>query len=545
MPQVFPHISVWGSSFLAGIPPASAGPSVLLAPSSVHSLTHSLTHSHSQASAETSSLTHSLIHTTHSITDETAEGPAVSRDCRRACGARGRRWAGSLRSVQRLQKGLRRAWSPLGRLSPQFPETAEGPAARVVAAGPALSTVSRGCMRVCGARGRRWAGSLRSVQRLQKGLRRAWSPLGRLSPQCPETAEGPVARVVAAGPALSAVSRDCRRACGARGRRWAGSLHSVQRLHEGLRRAWSPLGRLSPQCPETAEGPAARVVAAGPALSAVSRDWRAWSPLGRLSPQCPETAEGPAARVVAAGPALSTVSRDCRRACGARGRRWAGSLRSVQRLQKGLRRAWSPLGRLSPQCPETAEEPVARVVAAGPALSAVSRDCRRACGARGRRWAGSLHSVQRLHEGLRRAWSLLGRLSLQWPALSAVSRDCRRACGARGRRWAGSLRSVQRLHEGLRRAWSPLGRLSPQCPEARGRRWAGSPQCPETAEGPAARVVAAGPALSAVSRDCRRACGARGRRWAGSLRSVQRLQKGLRRAWSPLGRLSPQCPEAA
>ena len=192
-----------------------------------------------------------------------------------------------------------------------------------------------------------------SLRRLQKGLRRAWSPLGaRLSPQwpaqCPETAEGAAARVVAAGsPALSAVSgavsRDCRRACGARGRRWGpGSLRSVQRLQKGAR------GR-------------------GPALSAVS----------------------------------GAVSRDCRRGCGARGRRWGpGSLRSgrrsVQRLQKGLRRAWSPLGaRLSPQCPaqcpETAEGPAARVVAAGgPALSAVSgavsRDCRRACGARGRRW---------------------------------------------------------------------------------------------------------------------------------------------------------------
>ena len=44
--------------------------------------------------------------------------------------------------------------------------------------------------------------------------------------------------------------------------------------------------------------------------------------------------------------------------------------RSVQRLQKGLRRAWSPLGgRLSPQCPaqcpETAEVPAARVVELG------------------------------------------------------------------------------------------------------------------------------------------------------------------------------------
>ena len=171
-----------------------------------------------------------------------------------------------------MQKGLRRALSPLGaRLSPQWPaqspETVEGAAARVVAAGsPALSAVagavSRDCRRGCGARCRRWGpGSLRSGRR---SLQSALSPLGaRLSlqwpAQCPETAEGAAARVVAAGgPALSAVagavSRDCRR----------------------LRRALSPLGaRLSPQwpaqCPETVEGAAARVVAAGgSALSAVA-----------------------------------------------------------------------------------------------------------------------------------------------------------------------------------------------------------------------------------------------------------------------------------
>ena len=346
--------------------------------------------------------------------------------------------------------------------------------------------------------------SLRSVQRLQKGARgRRW------------------------GPALSAVSgavfRDCRRASGARGRRWGpGSLRSVQRLQKGLRRAWSPLGvRLSPQWPA----------------------------------QGPETAEGPAARVVAAGgPALSAVSgavfRDCRRASGARGRRWGpGSLRSVERLQKGLRRAWSLLGvrlspqwpaagagsrdcrracgargrrwaRLSPQCPaqcsETAEGPPARVVAAGgPALSAVSRDCRRASGARGRRWgSGSLRS------GRRRVQRLQGR-----------------ACGARGRRWGpGSLAQCSETAEGAAaRVVAAGGRLSPQCPA----------QCSETAEGAAARAVAAGgPALSAVScpetaevpaarvvaaggpalfRDCRRASGARGRRWGpGFLRSPRR-----------------------
>ena len=203
---------------LAGIPPASAGPSFLpsssppphsltdttqdltthslthsLTHSPTHSLTHSLTHSHSQASAETSSLTHSLIHTTHSITD-----------------------SGSLRSVQRLQKGLRRVWSPLGRLSPQCPETAEGPAARVFAAGPLAGLCPE-------------TAEGRSVQRLQKGRRRAWSPRGprRFCVQRLQKA---------------AVSRDYRRACGARGRRWAGSRRSVQRLQKGLRRAWSPLG---------------------------------------------------------------------------------------------------------------------------------------------------------------------------------------------------------------------------------------------------------------------------------------------------------------
>ena len=509
---VIPHISVWGSSFVGchparirpsflpsffpSFPPSSSLPPPLtrsLARSLSHSLTQSLTHS------LTDSLTHSLTHTfrrlqrlrhslTHSFTPltpsltrlqkglqcpETAEGPAarvvaagpalsaVSRDCRRACGARGRRWAGSLRSVQRLQKGLRRAWSPLGRLCPQCPETAEGPAARVVAAGPALSTVSGGC---------RTAGPALSA--VSRDCRRACGARGRLSPQCPETAEGPAvsqsvqspaARLVAVGPALSAVSRDCRRACGARGRRWAGSLCS---------------GRLSPQCPETAEGPAARVVAAGPALSAVSRDCKRACSVQRLQKGLRRALGG------------SPVSRDCRRACGARGRRWAGSLRSVQRLQqKGLRRAWSPLGRLSPQCPETAEGPAARVVAAGPALSAVSRDCRRAGGARGRRWApgGSVSRDCRRPQCPETTEGPAARVVAAGPALSAVSRDCKRL---------------------QRRAWSPLGRLSPQCPE--------------TAEGPVARVVAAGPHAGLCPET------AEGR-------SVQRLQKGLRRARSPRG----------
>ena len=56
-----------------------------------------------------------------------------------------------------------------------------------------------------------------------------------------------VISIVSLTPALSAVSRDCRRACGARGRRWA--PRSLQ---------WQA------QYPEPPEGAAARVVAAGP-----------------------------------------------------------------------------------------------------------------------------------------------------------------------------------------------------------------------------------------------------------------------------------------
>ena len=158
---------MWGSSFVGchpgirpSFPPSSSPPPPLThfarSTHSLHSLTP-LTHS-----------LHSLTHSTHSLTPLTHSTHSL-------------------------------------RFSPE-----EGAAARVVAAGgPALSAVSRDCRRGCGARGRRWGpGSLRSVrrsvQRLQKGLRRAWSPLGaRLSPQCPaqcpETAEGAAARVVAAG----------------------------------------------------------------------------------------------------------------------------------------------------------------------------------------------------------------------------------------------------------------------------------------------------------------------------------------------------------
>ena len=109
----------------------------------------------------------------------------------------------------------------------------------------------------------------------------------------------------------------------------------AQSLQKGLRRALSPLGpplslQWQAQYPEPPEGAAARVVA------------------------YPEPPEGAAARVVAAGPpSLSAVAgavpRASRRGCGARCRRWAplalcSGRRSTQSLQKGLRRASSPLG---------------------------------------------------------------------------------------------------------------------------------------------------------------------------------------------------------
>ena len=147
-----PHISVWGSSFV-GCHPArirpSFLPSVLLAPSSTHSLARSLARSltHSPTHSLTHPLTHSL---THSLTHCTLTLPAVSRDLVTHSLTHSFTHSipdsGSLRSVQRLQKGLRRSVQRLQK---------------------ALSAVSgavfRDCRRASGARGRRWApgGSVR------------------------------------------------------------------------------------------------------------------------------------------------------------------------------------------------------------------------------------------------------------------------------------------------------------------------------------------------------------------------------------------------
>ena len=236
------------------------------------------------------------------------------------------------------------------------------------------------------------------------------------------------------------------------------------------------------QCPETAEGPAARVVAAGP--PAVLRV----TAIGICKAmQCPETAEGPAARVVAAGPLALCSGR-----------------RSTQSLQKGLRRAWSPLGPLR----------FCALVFLGFAKQ---------------------RSVQRLQKGLRGAWSPLG------PSLSAVAgavpRASRRDCGARGRRWAPAVLCVTAIV--ICKAMAVTG-CEAHCNGCGTRSHHSLTHSLTPSLTPALSAVSRDcrRGCGAVSRDCRRACGARGRRWAPlSLRSTQSLQKGLRRAWSPLGPL--------
>ena len=205
---------------------------------------------------------------------------AVPRASRRGCGARCRRWCRWLSSWQA-----------------QYPEPPEGAAARVVAAG------TSGCPR-----GRR------SIQSLQKGLRRALSPLV------------PLAACRVAGSYHLNIPR---------GRR------STQSLQKGLRRALSPLVPL-----------AVLVAGAVPRASrrrcgARCRRWCRWLSSWQAQYQSLQMA---AARVVAAGAAGCP-----------RGRR------STQSLQKGLRRALSPLVPLAVLVAEPPEGAAARVVAAGAA----------------------------------------------------------------------------------------------------------------------------------------------------------------------------------
>ena len=324
---------------------------------------------------------------------------AVPRASRRGCGARCRRWCRWPSSWQA-----------------QYPEPPEGAAARVVAAGAACClrqaqypeppegaaarVVAAGCL----PRGRR------STQTVEKGLRRALSPLvplaafGRRSTQSPQKglrrALSPLVplAVLVAG----AVPRASRRGCGARCRRWCRWLSSWQAQYPeppskrgcGARcRRWCRwLSSWQAQYPE----PHRR------GCGARCRRWCRW-PSSLWQAQYPEPPEGAAARVVAAGAAGCP-----------RGRR------STQSLQKGLRRALSPL------------VPLAVFLVAG----AVPRASRRGCGARCRRWCRWLSSwqaqYQSLQKGLRRTLSPLVPLAVF------------------GRR------STQSLQKGLRRALSPL-----------------------------------------------------------------------------------------
>ena len=478
--------------------------------------------------------THNFIYTPFLSHLTSAVAGAVSRDCRRGCGARCRRWGpGSLRSgrcsLQRLQKGLRRVLSPLGaRLSPQWPaqspETAEGAAARVVAAGAAgcprgrrslqspqkglrplvplaafrvAGAVSRASRRGCGARCRRWCRWLSAVSRASRrgcGARcrrwRRWQSSWQA--QSPEPPEGAAARVVAAGAA----------GC-PRGRR------SIQSLEKGLRRALSPLVPL-------AEGPAARVVAAGclpRGRRSISRASRracarvvaagaACCPRGytQMSPLVPL-----AVRVAGAEPRASR--RGCAACCLPRGRR------SIQSLKKGLWRALSPL------------VPLAAFLVAG----AVSRASRRGCGARCRRWcrwpssawqaqspeppegafarvvaagaAGCLPHGRRSIQ-LRRALSPLVPLAVR--VAGAVSRASRRGCGARCRLSLWQAQSPEPPEGAVPlAAFRVAGAVYPEPAEGAAARvvaawcrWLSSwqAQSPEPPEGAVARVVAAGAA---------------------------------------------------
>ena len=336
-----------------------------------------------------------MLHITHSLTDTTQDLTTHSLHSLTHSLTHSLRWLPSV-------------WQA------QYPEPPEGAAARVVAAGAA-----------CCLRGRR------STQSLQKGLRRALSPLVPLA-------------VLVAG----AVSRASRRGCGARCRRWCRWLSSWQAQYPrasrrgcGARcRRWCRLlSSWQAQYPEPPAGAAARVVAAG--AVGCPRDRRSTQSLQKglrraLSPLVPL-----AVLVAGAVP---------RRGCGARCRRWCRWLFS----------AWQA------QYPEPPEGAAARVVAAGAA-----------CCLRGRRSTQSLQKGLRralsplvplavlvagaVQKGLRRALSPLVPLAVF--VAGAVPRASRRGCGARCRRWCRWLSSWQA-------------------------------QYPEPPEGAAARVVAAGAA---------------------------------------------------
>ena len=329
--NIIPHISVWGSSFLAATPLAAAirrrRGYLSHAPSSSQSilststsLSHASPHQSSCSHVHSTTLTHIQLHIilftspTHIISTDHHPHPlhlSHSYHLNRSPSTPTPAASPSV-CIFTYSSALRCVLS--GTCKAQYPEHSpeppEGAAARVVAAGAAGcprcgrlplaalrvgGALSRGSGRGCGARCRGWCRWLRVAGAVSRASRRGYGARCRRWCRC----------VVAAGAT----------GCPRYGRR---TLH---RLRKGLRRALSPLVPL-----------AAR-----------------WLPS-----HSPEPPEGAVARVVAAGAA----------GCPPRGRR------STQSLQKGLRRALSPL------------VPLAALRVAG----AVPRALRRGCGARCRRW---------------------------------------------------------------------------------------------------------------------------------------------------------------
>ena len=485
---LFPHISVWGSSFV-GCHPARIRPSFLPSLRPPRPLTHSLTHSlhtHTPSSLQglSHSLTQSLTHLlTHSLTHCTLTLPAVSRDSvthslshSLTCSH-----THSHSQSQSLTHSLSHSLTHTPRASHSL---ARSLTHSLTLPEPVTHSLTQSLTH---------SQSQSLTHSLTQSLTRSLTHSLTLPEPVIQRPEGAAACVVAAGPpSLSAVAgavpRASRRGCGVRCRRSAplalcSGRRSTQSLQKGLRRALSPLGpprslQRQAQYPEPPEGAAARVVAAGPpavlCVTAIvsckamvvtgceshcngcGQDVRTLClcttaivisivlVLAGSESHCKccekdvcEVCLCTGAIVIcrtsvcaACSHSQSLSSRDCRRGCGARCRRWAplslcSGRRSTQSLQKGLRRALSPLGpprslQWQAQYPEPPEGAAARVVAAGPpSLSAVAgavpRASRRGCGARCRRWAplalcSGRRSTQSLQKGLRRALSALGPL---------------------------------------------------------------------------------------------------------------------------------------
>ena len=334
---------------------------------------------------------------------------AVFRASRKGCGTPGRRGP-----------RLLSAWQA------QYLEPPERVLARLVAVGRGF------CLR---GRNSTWS--------LQKGLRRAWSPLARGSCLCGRrSTQSPAAPVCVEGAVFRASRKGCG-APGRRGPRllsaWQAQYleppervlarlvavgrgfclrgrNSTWSLQKGLRRAWSPLARGScvagavlraprllsvwqAQYSEPLERVAARLVAAGPRLLSL---WQA---------QYSEPLERVAARLVAAGPRLLSLwqaqyseplARVAARLVAAGPRllsRWrAGSVCAAGAVLRASRKGCGAPGRRWPAAP---------VCVAG----AVLRASRKGCGAPGRRWPAGCVSVA-----------------------GVVFRASRKGCGAPGRR---------------------------------------------------------------------------------------------------------------